>query len=435
MTAATSVPLPDPPAGSVRLLAGSAESGSPAGLADHLARFGPLPTGAGGPVELIDAVDRSGLRGRGGAGFPMSRKLRTVASGRGRPIVVANGCDGDPVTAKDAKLLEFAPHLVIDGVLLACHAVGADEAAICVGDGDAHADSMHAALDARHDENVTIRAVEVPRRYVASEESALVNFLNSGDARPTVTPPRPAERGVGGRPTLVDNVETLAHLALITRFGASWFRAAGTAQSPGTTLVTVGGAVRRPGVYEVELGTPVGAVLAEAGGESEPLQAVQIGGLGGSWMAIRQARALPLAHEDCRAAGAVMGTAALVALPERACGLAETARTLRYLAVESAGQCGPCMFGLPAIADDVDDLVRGADPSGATLDRLHNRLGMIEGRGACAHPDGTTRFAASALRAFADDIADHVAGRPCPWVDAAPWMPVPVPARRGEGER
>ncbi|GAA3046525.1 NADH-ubiquinone oxidoreductase-F iron-sulfur binding region domain-containing protein [Pseudonocardia yunnanensis] len=435
MTAPTSVPLPDPPSGSVRLLAGSAGSGSPAALADHLARYGPLPVRTDGPAELIDAVDRSGLRGRGGAGFPMSRKLRTVAAGRGRPIVVANGCDGDPATAKDAKLLEFAPHLVIDGVLLACHAVGADEAAICVGEGHAHARSMHAALDARRDENVTIRAVEVPRRYVAGEESALVNFLNSGDARPTVTPPRPAERGVGGRPTLVDNVETLAHLALITRFGARWFRAAGTAQSPGTTLVTLGGAVRRPGVYEVELGTPVGAVLAEAGGESEPLQAVQIGGLGGSWVSIRQARALPLAHEDCRAAGTVMGTAALVALPQHACGIAETARTLRYLAVESAGQCGPCMFGLPAIADDMDDLVRGADPSGAALDRLHNRLGMIEGRGACAHPDATTRFAAAALRVFADDIADHVAGRTCPWVDAAPWMPVPDPAGRSEGER
>jgi NADH:ubiquinone oxidoreductase subunit F (NADH-binding) len=435
VNAAMSLPLPDPPAGSVRLLAGSSERGSPAGLADHLARYGPLPTGGDGPLDLIDAVDRSGLRGRGGAGFPMSRKLRTVAAGRGRKIVVANGCDGDPATAKDAKLLEFAPHLVIDGVLLACHAVGADEAAICMSEGDAHARSMQAALAARRNEDVTIHAVEVPHRYVASEESALVNFLNRGDARPTVTPPRPAERGVGGRPTLVDNVETLAHLALITRFGADWFREAGTVQSPGTTLVTVGGAVRSPGVYEVELGTPVGVVLAEAGGESEPLQAVQIGGLGGSWVSIRQARALPLAHEDCRAAGTVMGTAALVALPERACGLAETAHSVHYLALESAGQCGPCMFGLPAIADDMDDLVRGADPSGPTLDRLRDRLGTIEGRGACAHPDGTTRFAASALSVFADDIADHIAGRPCPWVDAARWMPVPVPGRRGEEQR
>ncbi|WP_433279158.1 NADH-ubiquinone oxidoreductase-F iron-sulfur binding region domain-containing protein [Pseudonocardia xinjiangensis] len=434
MTAAARMPRPDAPTGSVRLLAGSAESGAPAKWADHLARYGPLPVGADGPAELIDLVDRSGLRGRGGAGFPMSRKLRTVAAGRGRPVVVANGCDGDPATVKDAKLLEFAPHLVIDGVLLACHAVGADEATICVGEGDAHAWYVYQALQARRHEEITIRVAQVPHRYVASEESALVNFLNTGDARPTVTPPRPAERGVGGRPTLVDNVETLAHLGLITRFGAEWFRAAGTAESPGTTLVTVGGAVRRPGVYEVELGTPVGAVLAEAGGESEPLQAVQMGGLGGSWMPIEQTHALPLAHEECREAGTVMGTAALVALPERACGIAETARTLRYLAVESAGQCGPCMFGLPAIADDVDELVRGGDPSGETLDRLRNRLGMIQGRGACAHPDGASRFAAAALRVFADDIADHVAGRPCPWVDATRWMPVPDSTRPGAGE-
>jgi NADH:ubiquinone oxidoreductase subunit F (NADH-binding) len=413
----------------VRLLAGSVESGSPAGWTDHLARYGPLP--AGGPAELIDVVDRSGLRGRGGAGFPMSRKLRTVAGGRGRPVVVANGCDGDPATAKDAALLQLAPHLVIDGVLLACRAVGADRATICVGEGSAHSWYVYAALQARRHEDVRIRAVLVPHRYVASEESALVNFLNKGDARPTVTPPRPAVRGVGGRPTLVDNVETLAHLALISRFGPEWFRAAGTAESPGTTLVTVGGAVRRPGVYEVELGTPVSVVLAEAGGESEPLQAVQMGGLGGGWMPIEQAHGLPLAHEDCRAAGTVLGTAALVALPERACGIAETARTLRYLALESAGQCGPCMFGLPAIADDVDGLVRGGDASGDTLDRLRNRLGTIQGRGACAHPDGAIRFATAALRVFADDIADHAAGRPCPWADAAPWLPVPAPTRPG----
>lgn len=429
MTAPGPGPLPDPPTGSVRLLAGSAGSGSPAGFADHLARYGPLPADSPGPWDgpagLIDAVDRSGLRGRGGAGFPTSRKLTAVAAGRGRPVVVANGCDGDPATAKDAMLLEFAPHLVIDGVLLACRAVGADEAVICVGEGEEHTRYLHAALDARRPDDVAVRTVEVPHRFVASEESALVNFLNRGDARPTVTPPRPAERGVGGRPTLVDNVETLAHMALIARFGPDWYREAGAPASPGTTLATIGGAVHRPGVHEVELGTPVGRVLAAAGGESEALQAVQIGGLGGSWVSIEQARLLPLTHEDCRAAGTVMGTAALVALPERACGLAETARALRYLAAESAGQCGPCMFGLPAIADDMADLVRGADRSGATLDRLHKRLTTIVGRGACAHPDGAARLAAAALRVFADDIDCHIAGLPCPWARSARWMPVP----------
>jgi NADH:ubiquinone oxidoreductase subunit F (NADH-binding) len=254
---------------------------------------------------------------------------------------------------------------------------------------------------------VRVTVAAVPARYVASEESALVHYIDAEDARPT-TGPRPFRRGVDGRPTLVDNAETLAHLALIARFGAAWFRGVGTPDRPGTYLVTVGGAVREPGVYEVAGGTPTEAILREAGGPVCPLQAVLSGGYGGVW-----------ARPGDTPTG---GVALLLAFPARSCGLAQTAHLLRYLAGQSARQCGPCTFGLPAIAEDVADLVRGR--GGAAIERLHRRLAVIPGRGACAHPDGAVRLAASALEVFAGDLAAHLRGSPCPAAAAPSFFPV-----------
>ncbi len=405
-------------AGPERLLAGWIATGAPAGLAAHRERYGPLPA-----APPLAEVERAGLRGRGGAGFPTARKLAAVAGGRwGRRVVVANGCEGDPASHKDGVLMEIAPHLVLDGIVLAARVVGAADAVLCVHAGSLAARQMPVAVRERRRDGVPIRVVEVPARYVASEESALVAFLTTGDARPTVTPPRPSERGVRGRPTLVDNVETLAHLALIARYGPDWYRSVGTRDSPGTTLVSVGGAVRWPGVYEVELGTPLGAVVDLAGGAGEPLRAVQVGGLGGSWLAFPEAADVPMTHEDLRAAGAALGVAALVAVPGRACGVVEAARVLRHLAEGSAGQCGPCLFGLPALADDLALLADGRD--GSALRRLRTRLPVVAGRGACALPDGAARFAASALDVFADDAEQHAAGRPCRWARRSAWVPV-----------
>ncbi|HEX4225220.1 MAG TPA: NADH-ubiquinone oxidoreductase-F iron-sulfur binding region domain-containing protein, partial [Pseudonocardiaceae bacterium] len=233
---------------------------------------------------------------------------------------------------------------------------------------------------------VPTRIVAVPTRFVASEESALVNFVNTGLAKPTTKPPRPFERGVRGRPTLVDNVETLANLALIARDG----------EAANSRLITVDGAV-----HEVAPDATLGALVA--GGH---IQAVLAGGYGGNWLPFPAAAGLPLTHNDFRGVGLVL------TLPVRACGIAETAAILRYLADESARQCGPCMFGLPAIAQDFALLARGrADPP--TLHRLRGRLGVIAGRGACAHPDGAVRLAASALRVFDRDVHAHAMGRPC----------------------
>jgi NADH:ubiquinone oxidoreductase subunit F (NADH-binding) len=268
---------------------------------------------------------------------------------------------------------------------------------------------------------VRITIQEVPQRYVASEESALVNLVNTGSAKPTFVPPRPFEQGIGKRPTLINNVETLAHLALIARHGGSWFRSVGDAEEPGTQLVTVGG-----NVVEVPTGTTVRALLGQLSG----FQAVLIGGYFGTWVSMELAGDLTLTHRDLRAAGGALGAGIVIGLPVGACGLFETARVAGYLATENAGQCGPCLNGLPAIAGAVKALALGPwdERTMADLDRW---LGVVPGRGACRHPDGAVRFVLSALSTFAADVAEHRAGRPCLGVQQAPLLPIPRPTAGG----
>jgi NADH:ubiquinone oxidoreductase subunit F (NADH-binding) len=417
---------PAPSAAGPRLLAGWYETGAPAGLAEHHRRYGPLPLPdrPGRSDRLIEELTAACLRGRGGAGFPTARKLAAVAAGHRRPVVVANGCEGEPASRKDAALLSLAPHLVLDGGVLAAHALGASEVILCVHQGAPAARTLPPVI-AERDDPVPVRLVTVPPRYVASGESALIHFLTTGDARPTTTPPRASQRGVNAAPTLVDNVETLAHLALIARFGASWFRSTGTPQLPGTLLITLGGAIRRPGVYEVPAGTTLGAALQGAGGPATPVPAVLVGGYAGNWLAMPQAMDIPLSHEGLHSAGAALGVAALLALPHTACGLAQTAHLLRYLAAQSTKQCGPCTFGLPAIATDLTEIVAGHLNATTALQRLYHRLGVIPGRGACAHPDGAARLTASALQVFTADLRHHLHGQPCRGANDPPLFPLP----------
>src|SRR5215471_20237737 len=262
-----------------RLLAGLHADG-PTDLVGHELTFGPLPLDQR-PRRLIDTVERSGLVGRGGAGFPTGRKLRSVAEGRRAAVVVANGSEGEPASAKDRFLLTWTPHLVMDGITVAAHAVGATEAYLVLHRSASRLGAaLQAAAEARNVagiDPVPIEVVGIPDRYVSSEQSAIVQYLNGGPSLPTFSPPRTHERGFDGRPTLVNNVETLAHIALIARHGDRWFRSAGVPGAAGTMLVTISGAVTRPGVYEIEAGAPIGAVLMSAGGLVERSQAILTG--------------------------------------------------------------------------------------------------------------------------------------------------------------
>jgi NADH:ubiquinone oxidoreductase subunit F (NADH-binding) len=347
--------------------------------------------------------------------------------------------ESEPASEKDQVLLSLAPHLVLDGAMLAAEAAGATGVHLCLPRSRpwlagqlaaAVAERRRAGLDP-----VPIQVHGLPHYYVSSEETALIRWLNGGDARPLATPPRPFERGVGKRPTLVDNVETLAHIALIARYGPAWFRRAGQRDAPGTMLVTVSGAVSVPGVYEVETGTTIGTAVALAGLARQPA-AVLAGGYSGSWLEPGLAARLPLTAEAMKHAGASPGAGVLAVLPAQACGLQETARVLAYLAAHGAGQCGPCRFGLPAIAGDFAGLAAGRDGE-AALARLERRLAVIPGRGACRHPDGAVRLASSALTTFAADVQAHVRRGSCLAVrhGRPPRAVLPVPrSRAGDAE-
>jgi NADH:ubiquinone oxidoreductase subunit F (NADH-binding) len=417
-----------PPSGPTRLLETIRSDGRPLSLDAHLRRWGPPPVvhGAGGRRAFVEAVAESGLTGRGGGGFPVARKLAAVASGRGRPIVVANGAEGEPPSGKDKVLLGYTPHLVLDGAVLAAQALGAREVVVATA-ATCRDTVVHAIAERRRagfGSGVSVRAITVPETFVAGEETALVRFLNGGPALPTFTPPRPFERGVGGAPTLVQNVETLAHLALLARFGSQWFRSVGTTAEAGSALVTLSGAVRDPGVFEVGLGTPLRTLLEQAGGVTAELDALLVGGYFGTWLRAREALDAPLSAAGLAPLGAALGARAIVALPASSCGLRETARVVRWLAAESAGQCGPCVHGLAAISSDLVHVARCDDRTGARR-ALQRRLPQIEGRGACRHPDGAVRLAASALRTFSDEVELHVTRGRCSSRAERPVLPLP----------
>jgi NADH:ubiquinone oxidoreductase subunit F (NADH-binding) len=393
-----------------------------AGLRAHLERFGPLPY-LGGPGRLIGEVEAAGLTGRGGAAFPTYRKLAAVAGHRADPVVVGNGAESEPASNKDKSLLWFSPHLVLDGLQLAAEAVGSATTVLYIHRNmrlyqrlsEAIADRAAAGLDA-----VPVELTEAPPRFLSGEESALASRVSGGPALPRYKASRPLERGVAGRRTLVQNVETLAHLALIARYGAAWFRSAGTPDEPGSMLATLYHADGRTGVVETTLGTPIADLLPL------PAQAVLVGGYHGAWLPAAQADTLPLANAALRPLGAAVGAGVLAALPAERCGLAETARVARYLALESAGQCGPCLNGLPRIAGALEELA-GPRPDPQVLANLERWSGLVRGRGACHHPDGTARFVRSALRVFAAEIGHHAHGS-CTGTSGRPFLPIPAVA-------
>ncbi len=401
-----------------RLLDGPAPSAGAESLGDHRARLGDLP-GRTERSHLIPLLDSAGLLGRGGAGFPVGRKWGSVAGrAKGDAVVLANGAEGEPLSHKDRVLMASRPHLVIDGLELAAEAVGARRAVLYVGSEHAQARAALERALAERDANrsrtlprIPVSVATPPVSYVAGEESAAVHFVNAGDPRPTTVPPRPFEKGVGGKPTLVQNVESLAHAALIARFGDAWYREAGQAATKGTALVTVTGGTR-PGVLEIELGTTIGEVAQWAGvvaGEGSP---VLLGGYFGGLVAGADAWGLPLDPAVLRGHGTAFGAGVVAFMGDETCGVTTTARIMDYMAGSSAAQCGPCVFGLRSVADASARVATG-QPRQDDLARLRGWSQSIAGRGACRLPDGATGLLASSLRVYEADWASHQHHRRC----------------------
>ncbi len=390
-----------------RVLAGPPPGAGTERLFEHRARLGPLPP-ARDRRAIIPVLEASALLGRGGAGFPVGRKWRSVAERRaGDALVVVNGAEGEPLSAKDRAVMTLRPHLLIDGALLAADAIGSGQIVMYVGvEHERARDAVGAALAEREpDEQRRIRLVAAPTGYVSGEASAVVHYLNDGVALPTWLA-RPWERGVNDQPTLVQNVESLAHTALIARFGDAWYRSAGRAETAGTALVTMAGAVARPGVREIEYGTPIAEAVALAGGATERIDAVLAGGYFGAWHEARAVGDLPLDPAAFSRAGGSFGCGIVWLKPEAECGVAATARIMAYMAGESAAQCGPCTFGLAALAAAVGR-VATLQAAADDLGRIERWAGLLPDRGACRHPDGAAGMLASALRVFGDEFVRH----------------------------
>lgn len=395
----------------------------PMDLAEHVGMHG-FPPHRGGPRMLIHTVESAGLTGRGGAAFPTHRKLTAVASQKGDPVVVANAAESEPASGKDKLLLWFSPHLVLDGLQLAAEAIGARQIHLYVHRDPNLLQRLHFALAERaaaRVDRIPVDLVTAPPRFLAGEESAVVSRVEGGAALPRFTPPRVFERGINGAPTLVQNVETLAQLALIARYGADWFRSVGTEQEPGSMLTTLRRADGSGGVQEIAIGASIADLLELA---EHPAQAVLVGGYHGAWLSLEQVEQLTLSNADLRPLGAAVGAGVLAALPTDRCGIVESARVVHYLALESAGQCGPCLNGLPRIAATLNQLADHRSAPSAR-DDLQRWSQLVERRGACHHPDGTVRFLRSALIVFAEEVTLHAAGR-CSATTNEPFLPIPA---------
>ncbi len=246
----------------------------------------------------------------------------------------------------------------------------------------------------------------------------------------------PFEQGVRRRPTLVSNAETLAHIALIARHGAPWFRQLGTPSQPGSALVTLSGPVANPGVYEIEHGASLASLIEAAGGATAGLRGALIGGYAGAWIGGELLRGVALSNEHLASHGASIGAGVVLLLSEDACPVAETARLARWLAGQSARQCGPCRHGLDAMAMSIEALAAGGADARGTQ-RIERLASLVQGRGACRHPDGTVNVLLSALEAFNAQFTDHARHGACELCDRAPELPLPLrpldetPSRRG----
>jgi NADH:ubiquinone oxidoreductase subunit F (NADH-binding) len=393
--------------------------GHPRDLKGHLDVHGPLNVARGHSNSwrhgLVTNLEDSGLTGRGGGAFPTSIKLALAQSAGTGGTVVVNAMEGEPASCKDQLLLTRVPHLVLDGAQYLATLCGSDRVVVCVPTSRVAVTTAvrHAMTERRRHRYARVREeiVNPPDRFIAGEESALANWIESARSVPVFRPDKGIPLRIKKRPALVHNTETLAHIALIARHGPGSFRARGLAEEPGTCLVTLSGAVAHPGVVEVDKGTPLWDIALRSQ-PVEPIQALLVGGYGGTWVGPGHF-GTPYASIPLRTIGATAGLGVIVALGETSCGLTESARIARYLADQSAGQCGPCVYGLPAIAEDLARLARGHGDHPIMV-RLHRRLHEVNGRGACRHPDGAISMVRSALAVFANDIGAHARGEPCP---------------------
>ena len=406
------------------LLSGPEPSDGPESLEGHVDRLGPPRLRSG--EEIFSEIRASGLQGRGGGSFPLWRKLETALRSPGDSILVVNCSESEPASRKDWTLCSYRPHTVLEGAAAIAKVLGATEVVVHLhGDSDEPRAALRNALRERGSaaDDPAWRLSYGPGGYVSGEASAVARYLHEGVALPLFSSAPLARRGPSGNPTVVSNAETAAHVSAILHAGAERWREAGTPSCPGPQLLTLSGAVATPGaVFEVTGSATIGAIL-RAGGVEAPPQAVLIGGYAGTWIHGHLAWQTPMEPASLGALGASRGCGLIGVLPHGACGIAETAHIVGYLAGETAGQCGPCVHGLPVLADGMRALARGMGGRRA-LRRMRRTAIVLPGSGACSHPDGVVRLVVSTLEVFQDHVARHRTGTACRTAHHRPLFPL-----------
>jgi NADH:ubiquinone oxidoreductase subunit F (NADH-binding)/ferredoxin len=381
-------------------------------LAAHREIFGPLPRMTAD--DLVSMAAQVDLRGQGGAAFPFARKLQAVMDASKKsgeaPIVVVNGTEGEPGSFKDKMLLIRSPYLILSGAALVAEAIGADEIIVGVAGNELANRSVEAAIAAEPALRKIARVFQQPDRFISGESGALVRGINGKKPVPPGRKQLAAEKGVGDLPTLLSNASTFAQVAVLALLGPARYASVGVPEEPGTVLLSVSGSAKHPAVVECPTGVPLGHVLdicqAPAG------DGVLIGGYHGMWLDGDTAYQVPVGREGLAAAGGTFGSGIVLPIGDGTCPLGEVARIASYLAGESAGQCGPCKLGLPTIARAMNAIVDGSGGMEA-LDVARRAAAATNRRGACSHPDGTTRMVLSALEVFTEDLAAHVFHSSC----------------------
>jgi len=380
------------------LLAGSQDGPS---LAAHRARLGAVP--AIKMDALLAALRAVDLRGRGGAAFPFATKL--AAANRRRAVVVVNASEGEPASLKDSTLMTRSPHLVLDGAALVAAALGTREIHLVVPAEQpsvVQAARTAAAERAATGERLTWHLHEAAPRFVAGQARAVLELLAGRENLPVTAWQPEAISGHRGRPTVLSNAETFAQVAALGRLGTAAYARPGVGAERGTTLLTVSGDGPAPMVVEAAFGTLLTDVVPD-----EALgRPVLVGGYHGAWVGQQDLAALTVSREAMAAVGARLGAGVVLPLAAGRCPLRRTSQIVTYLAAQSAGRCGPCRNGLPALADEVSALVAGT----GDVQRVEALVAIVTKRGACAHPDGTAALVASALQRFPTEVRAHEQG-------------------------
>jgi NADH-quinone oxidoreductase subunit F len=395
--------------------------------------------------DVTEMVKASGLRGRGGAGFPTGVKWSFVPKTTFPKYIVVNHDEGEPGTFKDRELAERDPHGLVEGITIAAWANGASKAFVyCRGEFALGSRRLDAAITDAYDNGFLGRGIYgsdfdldiVLHRgagaYICGEESALLDSLEGYRGQPRLRPPFPAVKGLYGQPTVVNNTETLMNLPAIVTNGPDWFRQWGTEKSPGTKVLSVSGHVRRPANYEVPMGTTMGDVLELAGGlrNGAALKAIIPGGASAPLITSTDIGA---DFESLQAAGSMLGSGAVVFMDESTCMVRNALVTTEFFEHESCGKCTPCREGTWWAVKILERIEHG-EGRRADLDLLLDIANGIDGRSFCPLGDAASWALRSNVKVFRDEFEQHVADKKCPFGDAHRSFAGPRTRAAGLGE-